>query len=118
MIPLLLGLFAVGVLIVANWDDIVNWLKETIPQIISAIRTGGLDGGLKVLIYKVMEEGRKLIGFIQRLFYQREDGQWVERTTEREIGEEEVPEDILAKVKEKEKVDITDEVKEKLELEI
>ena len=118
MIPLLLGLFAVGILVVANWDDIVDWLKETIPQILSAIESEGLEGGLQVLARKVVEAGRKLIGFIQRLFYQREDGHWMERTTEREIDESEVPADILAKVKANKKVDITNDVGDMLQLQI
>ena len=48
--------------------------------------------------------------------YNENTEKWTETTTEREVSEDEVPKEFLEKMKYKSKLDITDDVQEKLEL--
>ena len=112
MIPLLWGLLAVGVMVAANWDDIVDWLSDSIEKIKEVLQN--CKHAVTVLVKKVKEN---IITFIERLSY-RENGKIIEKTIEREIDESEVPAEILARVKGKRKINVTNEMAEILQIEI
>ena len=112
MIPLLLGALAVGVLIAANWDDIVDWIRDSVAKIKEAFQTW--KNKITILVNKVKED---IITFIERVRY-RENGEVIEKLTEREIDESEVPAEILARVKGKRKIDVTEDMSKLMELEL
>lgn len=112
MIPLLLGALAVGVLIAANWDDIVDWIRDSVAKIKEAFQTW--KNKITILVKKVKED---IITFIERVRY-RENGEVIEKLTEREIDESEVPAEILARVKGKRKIDVTADMSKIMELEL
>jgi ribosomal protein S8 len=112
MIPLLLGALAVGVLIAANWDDIVDWIRDSVAKIKEAFQTW--KNKITILVKKVKED---IITFIERVRY-RENGEVIEKLTEREIDESEVPAEILARVKGKRKIDVTEDMSKLMELEL
>ena len=112
MIPLLLGALAVGVLIAANWDDIVDWIRDSVAKIKEAFQTW--KNKITILVKKVKED---IITFIERVRY-RENGEVIEKLTEREIDESEVPAEILVRVKGKRKIDVTADMSKIMELEL
>lgn len=112
MIPLLLGALAVGVLIAANWDDIVDWIRDSVAKIKEAFQTW--KNKITILVKKVKED---IITFIERVRY-RENGEVIEKLTEREIDESEVPAEILVRVKGKRKIDVTEDMSKLMELEL
>ncbi len=114
MIPALLAALAVGgILVVAFWDDIVNWLKKLVREI-------------KAMFSRISKKiAHAVAGFIQRVenglaairhkLYYKEQGQWVEETTTRKIKESEVPARIRRLISEQEE-EITDELEDELQL--
>lgn len=120
MLPLLIGagLLIGGVLVVANWDSIVNWLKDFIPKLKAAwekVRVF-VPHGARIYGDMIVEGADKLAKIMHKLYYQ-EDGQWVEETTTRKISKNEVPAAILAKIGKKE-TDITETMEDVLQLEV
>ena len=81
MLPFLIGLGALvgGVLLVAFWDDIVDWLKDLVSKLksmfASAVKKIAHAAG--AFIQKI-ENG--LAAIRHKLYYQ-EEGEWVEETT-------------------------------------
>ena len=89
MIPLLLGLGALvgGALVVANWEEVENWLKDFLPKLKTALKeTGIIDYAAK--LFSSVES--HVVRLAHKLYY-KENGKWVEKTTVREIDESEVP---------------------------
>ena len=115
MIPVLLGLGALvgGVLVLANWEDVENWLKEFLPKLKTALKETGIVDYAAKLFSSV--EGN-VMRLVHRLYY-KENGKWVEKTTVREINESEVPawakEGLTAKEK-----DVTERYEKELELSV
>ena len=89
MIPLLLGLGALvgGALVVANWEEVENWLKDFLPKLKNALKETGIVDYAAKLFSSV--EGH-VVRLAHKLYY-KENGKWVEKTTVREIDESEVP---------------------------
>ena len=89
MIPLLLGLGALvgGALVVANWEEVENWLKDFLPKLKTALKETGIVDYAAKLFSSV--EGH-VVRLAHKLYY-KENGKWVEKTTVREIDESEVP---------------------------
>ena len=89
MIPLLIGLGAVvgGYLVVANWQEVENWLKEFLPKLQNVLKETGIVDYAAKLFSSV--EGN-VMRLVHKLYY-KENGKWVEKTTVREIDESEVP---------------------------
>jgi ribosomal protein S8 len=102
----------VGVLIAANWDDIVDWIRDSVAKIKEAFQTW--KNKITILVKKVKED---IITFIERVRY-RENGEVIEKLTEREIDDSEVPAEILARVKGKRKIDVTEDMSKLMELEL
>lgn len=85
MIPaILVGLLG-GLIVVAFWDEITNWLKELIPKVKAAFSR--IAHGAKVFGKRVKNAA---VHIIHRLFY-RENGKLFEEVTKREIEESELP---------------------------
>ena len=98
MIPLLIagGLLIGTVLIVANWNDIVDWIRDFIP---------------KFLGDKIVEAGEHLVQIIHKFYYRDEKtNDLMEGTTIRKVNESEVPPHILAKISKKQPADISREM--------
>ena len=120
MLPLLIGagLLIGGVLIVANWDSIVNWLKDFVPKLKAAWEKVRImvPHGARIYGDLVVEGADKLAKIMHKLYY-KEDGQWVEETTTRKVSQDEVPPAILAKIRMQES-DITENMEAELGLEV
>lgn len=115
MIPLLLGLGAVvgGYLLLTNWEEVENWLKEFVPKLKTTLKDVGIVDYAAKLFSSV--EGN-ILRLVHKLYY-KENGKWVEKTTVREIDESEVPawakEGLTAKEK-----DVTERYEKELELSV
>ncbi len=109
MLPVLAGLLLGGLIVVACWDDIVNWLKDLIPKVKAAL--SGIAHAVKMFGKKVKNAA---VHIIHRLFY-KEQGKWIEETTKREVPESEVPDWALESISQQE-TDISEGIKEELEM--
>jgi hypothetical protein len=113
MIPALLALGAIvgGYLVVTNWQEVENWLKEFLPKLEKTLRDVGVVDYAAKLFSSI--EGN-VMRLVHRLYY-KENGKWVEKTTVREIDESEVPAWAKEGLTTKER-DVTDRYQEKLEV--
>ena len=94
-----------GSLIVAYWNNIIDWLKRAITKVQSLVNH--VVYGTKVFIQKINEGIKE----ISKHYSQDEYGRWKETVVTREIPASEVPEEIRKKAKYmNELVDITDEL--------
>ncbi len=109
MLPALIAIGVGTLLVVAFWDEIVNWFKDFIPKVKNALR--GLYNRAKVFAKRVKEA---TIRIIHKVFYKKDD-KWFEQATTREVDESEVPEWAKAGTREK---DITEKMEEELKIEI
>ena len=106
MIPLLIagGLVALGTaIVVANWNDIVDWIRDFVPKLKAAWKKLRplVPYEMQFLGDMVVEAGERLARIIHKLYYQEENGQWMEETTIRKVDETEVPPHIRAKIQKK-----------------
>ena len=111
MIPWIVAGLIGGVLLVAFWDEIVNWLKDLIPKIQQAFQA--IAHAAAAFIEKV----EKTLAAIRHKLYYKENGQWIEETTTRKIEVSEVPERIRRKLGYGEE-EITEEVEAELGMEL
>ena len=112
-IPLWLVAAGVGALFVAaNWDKVVDWLRDLTRRIVDAFR-GGIGNAAKLFAQKIV---RGVFKLIHVLFY-KEGPQWVKETTRAEVDESEVPEWAKRGVGANE-TDVTDTYRRELSLEI
>ena len=115
MIPLLIagGLLIGTVLIVANWNDIVDWIRDFIPKLKAAwekIRPH-VPYEMQFLSDKIVEAGEHLVQIIHKFYYRDEKtNDLMEGTTIRKVNESEVPPHILAKLSKKQPADISQEM--------
>ena len=120
MLPLLIaaGLAIGGVVIVANWNSIVNWLKDFVPKLRAAWNSvrENVPHGARIFGDIIVEGAERLARIIHKLYY-KENGQWIEETTTRKVSEDEVPASIRNKINRKE-ADITEEIEKELKLEV
>ena len=120
MLPLLIaaGLAIGGVVIAANWDSIVNWLKDFVPKLRAAWNSvrENVPHGARIFGDIIVEGAERLARIIHKLYY-KENGQWIEETTTRKVSEDEVPASIRNKINRKE-ADITEEIEKELKLEV
>lgn len=120
MLPLLIaaGLAIGGVVIAANWNSIVNWLKDFVPKLRAAWNSvrENVPHGARIFGDIIVEGAERLARIIHKLYY-KENGQWIEETTTRKVSEDEVPASIRNKINRKE-ADITEEIEKELKLEV
>ena len=120
MLPLLIGAgLAIGsVVIAANWDSIVNWLKDFVPKLRAAWNSvrENVPHGARIFGDIIVEGAERLSRIMHKLYY-KENGQWIEETTTRKVSEDEVPASIRNKINRKE-ADITEEIEKELKLEV
>ena len=109
MIPALIALGIGALIVAANWDDVVDWLRSFTAKVKAAL--AGLGHAAKLFAQKVKD---RFLRIMHRLFY-KEDGKWFEETTIREIDESEVPAWALEGVSAQEK-DVTQKYKQELSL--
>ena len=116
MLPLLIaaGLAIGGVVIAANWNSIVNWLKDFVPKLRAAWNSvrENVPHGARIFGDIIVEGAERLARIIHKLYY-KENGQWIEETTTRKVSEDEVPASIRNKINRKE-ADITEEIEKEL----
>ena len=120
MFPLLIaaGLAIGGVVIAANWNSIVNWLKDFVPKLRAAWNSvrENVPHGARIFGDIIVEGAERLSRIMHKLYY-KENGQWIEETTTRKVSEDEVPASIRNKINRKE-ADITEEIEKELKLEV
>lgn len=116
MLPLLIGLGVLigGVLIVANWDEIIGWLDDFIPKLNDAWQQvrPNVPHAAMIVGDTVLEAAEKFVRVMHKLYYQ-ENGEWIEETTTRKVLEDEVPDFIRQKVQ-SQAVDITKDIEMQL----
>lgn len=117
----LIGLVKLNTVPKGTWEDTAQWLKENtseseekwnhLPEVV--------PHGAKIMGAYLEEDGEKLVRISHKLYYKEKD-QWMEATTSRRCYEIGIPEVILSKIKKSngEEVDITEEVKKELQIEI
>ena len=117
MLPILAGLALLvgGILIVAFWDDIVDWLRDFIPKVVQFFRElpQKIAHAAAIFIERV-ESG---LTAIRHKLYYKEEGKWIEETTTRKVKESEVPPHIRHKISRQEE-EITEEMEQELQMEI
>ena len=113
MVPvaIMLGTLVGGILVAANWNEVVSWLEDLLPQINEKLK--GVVKHSAKLFSNIKGE---VLSLVHKLYY-KENGKFYEQTTTREIDESQVPEWAKAELNEEE-TDVTDRYKEKLQLEI
>ena len=120
MLPLLIaaGLAIGSVVIAANWNSIVNWLKDFVPKLRAAWNSvrENVPHGARIFGDIIVEGAERLSRIMHKLYY-KENGQWIEETTTRKVSEDEVPASIRNKINRKE-ADITEEIEKELKLEV
>ena len=114
MIPLiLLGMAAAGAIALAVfWKEIVAWVKRVIERLPESVKRN-LQGATAFV--------EKVVGVIKNIMnYYSYDGQtkkWTETVVSREVDPSQIPKNIREKMEQgSRKVDISDELQEKLEL--
>ena len=114
MIPLLLGALAIGgILVVAFWDEIVDWLKKLVAGLRNMFAT--LKKKVAHAAGAFIQRVEKKLAAIRHKLYYQEQGEWIEETTTRKIDESEIPASIRNKIRNHE-TEVTDEVEEELQL--
>lgn len=117
----LIGLVKLNAVQVGNWEDISQWLKEYTSE--SEEKWNHLSDfvphAAKITGAYLEEDGDHLVRIRHRLYYQEND-QWLEEATTKSCHEKGIPDVILSKIKNAngEDVDITEEVKKALQIEI
>lgn len=116
MIPWLIGAAVVGFLVVAYWDEIISWLKDFIPRVKAAFEElkGNILHASAIFVKRVRDA---VVHIAHKTFY-KENRQWMEKTTTREISEDELPPAIKRKLSGYSESDITPEMEEELQMTI
>ena len=109
MIPALIALGVGALIVVANWDEIVDWLKSFTRKVANFFRNIG--HAAKLFAQKVKNH---VLQIIHRVFF-KENNKWYQETTRVEVDESEVPEWAKAGVAASE-TDVTEKYKQELSL--
>lgn len=116
MLPWLIGAALIGLVVVACWDDIISWLSDFIPKVKAAfaeLKTN-VAHACAVFAKRVSDAA----AHISHKTYYKENKQWMEKTTTREIAESELPPSIKRKLHGYSENDITDEIEEELQMSV
>lgn len=125
MVPVLIGLAALigGVIIVAYWHEIMDWLSDFIPKLKAFWKElrEFLPHQARMFGDLIVEAGDVFVRIMHKLFYKK-DNQWYQQTTTRKVDENEVPADIRMKIEAAEEqnkqADVTPEIENELEMTI
>ena len=110
------GVAALGIgacLVVKYWNEIIEWLTDFITKLKKAFDQIGRTVKHAAII--MAQKIRDVYARIMHKQYYQEQGKWLEETTTREISEDEVPPQILAKIGRAE-TDITTEMERELQM--
>ena len=117
MVPLIIaGLAVLGVgAIVLNWDEIKSWLRS-ISNIIKKLWQEYKPYAKKVaaiIAEKHMENGHPMVRIIYKLFLKEKFNEWKEldlgsKATERKVKYDDLPIDVINRLRNSNKADITD----------
>ncbi len=108
-----------GAVVVANWDDVLNWLHDFLPKVSKLVRELAKQCGpdfehIANMFADLVDDAHAKIEHV--LYHKRMDGKWEEEITRRILPESELPphikQKILAKRRQREKADITNEMEE------
>lgn len=113
MIPVLLvaGAALLGAVIYTFWDEIVQFAVKVYQLLPDRIKKR--IQGFVAVIKKI---GKKLINVIKNYAYDPVEKQWTEHTTEKVVSAKDVPEHIRKAVENSKEFDISEDVREQLEL--
>lgn len=114
MIPLVLlgvALAAGAVALAVFWKEIVGWIKRVYEKLPASIKQN-LQGAV-AFVERIAGAIKNIMNYYS---YNEETQKWTETTVSREVEPNQVPKHILDRMKTASKVDITDELQEKLEL--
>ena len=102
---------AAGVALAVYWKDIVAWLSRVYDKLPDSVKQN-LQGATAFV--------HKLSGVIKNIMnyysYNEKTQKWTETIVSKEVNENDIPKHIREKMAKTAKVDITDELEEKLEL--
>lgn len=112
MLWLLAGIVG-GVLLVAYWNEIVDWLRNLVEKLRGVFRS--MSKKIAHAAAGFVERVESGLAAIRHKLYYKEEGQWIEETTTRKIDENEVPASIRAKIRWQEE-EITDELEQEMKL--
>lgn len=114
MIPvLLLGAALIGgaVVLAVFWKDIAAWVSRVWEKLPASVKEN-LQGA-KAFVQKLDATFKNVMNYYS---YDQKTQKWTETVVSKEVDQSQIPADILKKFKAKSKIDITDDVQEKLEL--
>jgi len=114
MIPLILLGVALGagaIALTVYWKEVVAWLKRVLEKLPDSVKQN-LQGAT-AFIQKLANTVKNIMNYYS---YNEKTEKWTETTVTKEVSENDVPKHIREKMAKTSKVDITDELQEKLEL--
>lgn len=99
----------ITLLAVHYWDDILEWFADFLPKVADVIRR--LANGVEYATDVVAGFIDRVSVAIKHHLYHKENGQWIEETTTRQLPESELPPHIRKRIKVRgQENDITREV--------
>src|SRR5690606_37803812 len=113
MIPvvILAGIALAGITLAAFYKEIAIWLKHVYKKLPNSIKDN-LQGAKSFL--------EKMDRTIKNVFYyysfSQKNQKWTETVVSREVDQSSIPKDILEKIQNNEKVDITNDIERELKL--
>lgn len=117
MLPVLMGLgaLAVGFAVVKYWDEIINWLSDLVCELKRAWDEfkSNIAHAAAIFIKRVADG----LAHIAHKIYYKENRQWMEQTTTRQVDEDEVPPHIRNKISRQER-DVTPDFERELQMAI
>ena len=109
---------SVGIqIIVTLWKDILDWLGKLVVSI-KNLFTNVLKGVNHAAGVFLQENDENTVSVTHKLYYQNENGQYMEKTSEKIIDKSEVPDWAMAKMNKNNAVDMTRDFEAELQMKI
>ena len=104
-------------LILKLWKDVMNWLGNLVISLANLFTNAakGVEHAAAIFLHK---PAQGFVGVMHKLYYKDEIGQYIEKTTERTIAQEEVPDWAMAKMKGSNPVNMTRDFEAELQMRI
>ena len=106
---------------VKHWNDVVDWLRDFVPRLKAtwASVRSHLPYDMQIVGDMVIKGAEHLVSIMHKVYYQEDNGQWMEETTTRKVSESEVPPHIRKKIlqQKQQRGEIAD-ISEEMELEM